>query len=164
MGNNNRGGFGGSGRSGGRAGGGFRGRSGGFDRERGEGSRGGGFDRARRPTEMYDVVCDKCGKECQVPFKPTGGRPVLCSDCFRQSGGGSRSSGFDRERGEGSRGGGFDRGRGDSSRGGSSSGISSEQLNKINAKLGKIIEILDSFEIETEDDDADESEEDSKEN
>ena len=124
--NRDRGGFGGSG---GRFGGGFRGR-------------GGGFGRDRRPAEMHDVVCDKCGKECQVPFKPTGDKPVLCSDCFRQGG--------------------------SSSRGGSSSGISSEQFNQLNAKLDKIIEILENWEVDIEDDEVDEfdksneSEDDSK--
>ena len=24
----------------------------------------------------------KCGKECQVPFKPTEGKAVYCSECF----------------------------------------------------------------------------------
>lgn len=32
--------------------------------------------------EMYDVVCDECKKNCQVPFKPDEGRPVYCRDCF----------------------------------------------------------------------------------
>jgi CxxC-x17-CxxC domain-containing protein len=37
--------------------------------------------RANRP--MYDAVCAKCGKPCQVPFKPREDRPVYCSDCYR---------------------------------------------------------------------------------
>lgn len=32
--------------------------------------------------EMFDAVCASCGKPCRVPFKPTEGRPVYCSDCF----------------------------------------------------------------------------------
>lgn len=32
--------------------------------------------------EMFDAVCASCGKPCKVPFKPTEGRPVYCSDCF----------------------------------------------------------------------------------
>lgn len=32
--------------------------------------------------EMFDAVCASCGKTCKVPFKPTEGRPVYCSDCF----------------------------------------------------------------------------------
>ncbi|HNX20034.1 MAG TPA: zinc-ribbon domain containing protein [Acidobacteriota bacterium] len=36
-----------------------------------------GGDRVRHP-----IVCQQCGKEDTVPFKPTAGRPVLCRDCF----------------------------------------------------------------------------------
>ena len=32
--------------------------------------------------KMYKAVCSDCGKECEVPFKPTEGRPVFCRDCF----------------------------------------------------------------------------------
>ncbi len=35
------------------------------------------------PREMHDAVCARCGNDTQVPFKPTGARPVYCSDCFR---------------------------------------------------------------------------------
>lgn len=34
------------------------------------------------PREMTKVVCSDCGKECEVPFKPTEGRPVYCRDCL----------------------------------------------------------------------------------
>ena len=43
---------------------------------------------SRPPRQMFDAVCAECGKETQVPFQPTGSRPVYCSDCFRASGGG----------------------------------------------------------------------------
>jgi CxxC-x17-CxxC domain-containing protein len=36
----------------------------------------------REPKEMHKTVCDDCKKECEVPFKPTEGRPVYCRDCF----------------------------------------------------------------------------------
>jgi CxxC-x17-CxxC domain-containing protein len=36
-------------------------------------------------TEMHRAVCSDCGKACEVPFKPTGSKPVLCSDCFSNS-------------------------------------------------------------------------------
>lgn len=57
----------------------------------------GGFGGPRRgsggPREMHDAVCSGCGKACQVPFHPTGEKPVYCSDCFQgQRGGSSRSS------------------------------------------------------------------------
>ncbi|MFH1630751.1 MAG: CxxC-x17-CxxC domain-containing protein [Candidatus Aenigmatarchaeota archaeon] len=42
----------------------------------------GGFDRG--PREMHKVTCSECGKECEVPFKPTEGRPVFCKDCFQK--------------------------------------------------------------------------------
>ncbi len=35
------------------------------------------------PQKMYKAVCAECGKECEVPFKPTEGRPVYCKECFR---------------------------------------------------------------------------------
>ncbi|MFA5612973.1 MAG: CxxC-x17-CxxC domain-containing protein [Methanoculleus sp.] len=34
------------------------------------------------PREMTKTICSDCGKECEVPFKPTEGRPVYCQDCF----------------------------------------------------------------------------------
>ena len=46
----------------------------------GIGGYGGG---SRGPREMFDAVCARCGKDTQVPFRPTGARPVYCSDCFR---------------------------------------------------------------------------------
>jgi CxxC-x17-CxxC domain-containing protein len=42
---------------------------------------GGSYDRA--PRQMYDAVCADCGRTAQVPFQPTGSRPVYCNDCFR---------------------------------------------------------------------------------
>ena len=42
-------------------------------------------NRSSRP-EMHEVTCDKCGKNCEVPFRPTEGKPVYCSDCFRKDG------------------------------------------------------------------------------
>ena len=54
---------------------------------RGFGGRRGGFGRSDdRPREMFKTVCSNCGKECEVPFKPTSGKPVYCSDCFEKMG------------------------------------------------------------------------------
>ena len=37
---------------------------------------------ATKPArEMYTAICAECGKECQVPFKPTEGKAVYCSEC-----------------------------------------------------------------------------------
>ena len=35
--------------------------------------------------QRFDITCDQCGKNDSVPFKPSSGRPVLCSDCFSAS-------------------------------------------------------------------------------
>ena len=45
------------------------------------GAFGGGFDRGAR--QMFAATCSRCGKETEVPFRPTNGKPVFCSDCFR---------------------------------------------------------------------------------
>jgi len=34
------------------------------------------------PREMTKTTCSDCGAECEVPFKPTEGRPVYCRDCL----------------------------------------------------------------------------------
>ena len=44
----------------------------------------------RRQREMFSATCSSCGKEAQVPFQPSGDKPVYCSDCFQQRGGASR--------------------------------------------------------------------------
>ena len=53
-----------------------------------------GRDSGRRSFEkqMHEVTCDKCGKRCEVPFKPTEGKPVYCSDCFEKGGSSNRYS------------------------------------------------------------------------
>ncbi len=42
----------------------------------------GGNNMNRQDRQMYDVVCDGCGRPTQVPFQPRGDRPVYCRDCF----------------------------------------------------------------------------------
>lgn len=34
------------------------------------------------PREMHKAVCSECGQECEVPFKPTEGKPVYCRSCY----------------------------------------------------------------------------------
>jgi CxxC-x17-CxxC domain-containing protein len=31
---------------------------------------------------MFSATCSSCGREAQVPFRPSGTKPVYCSDCF----------------------------------------------------------------------------------
>lgn len=37
-------------------------------------------EQPRRP--MFTVICFDCGKDCEIPFKPSAGRPVYCRECF----------------------------------------------------------------------------------
>jgi CxxC-x17-CxxC domain-containing protein len=115
---------------GGRSEGGFGGhRDGGFGGGRREGGfRGGGFGGGRREfsradKEMTSVKCDKCGEMCEVPFKPTGDKPVYCSTCFRKNDSGSDFS--------------------SRSSSGSGSGVSKSDIIEINNKLDRILAILE---------------------
>jgi len=92
-----------------------------FERRRND-REGSGRSDFRRPEggrdlEMFDIVCDKCGKKSQVPFKPTSSKPVYCRDCFK------KNDSLD-----------------SSSKG--NSGLSSEDFAKINNKLDKIMKAL----------------------
>ena len=50
----------------------------------GYGGGGGGYgNRDRGTREMFTATCSNCGNEARVPFRPTSGKPVYCSDCFR---------------------------------------------------------------------------------
>jgi CxxC-x17-CxxC domain-containing protein len=64
---------------------------------------------------MHEAICATCGKSCEVPFRPTGDKPVYCSDCF---------------------------GKGSKSSAGPRNDNSKEQFNSLNAKLYKIIKFL----------------------
>ena len=104
---------------------------------------GGGFrkdrDSDRWPREMHDATCSRCGNKCQVPFKPTGSKPVFCSDCFRQNESGNT---FGANRGKPER--------------QTQSEEPGKHFNQINAKLDRILKVLEDLEIdydEEEDDD-----------
>ena len=78
------------GAGGGYSAGGSSGSSGGYGSSGGGsyGGGGGGGGRDRGPREMFTATCSSCGKDAQVPFRPTSGKPVYCSDCFRTQRGG----------------------------------------------------------------------------
>jgi CxxC-x17-CxxC domain-containing protein len=57
----------------------------------GGGGGGGGYGRSER--QMYAATCSQCGRETEVPFPPTPGRPVLCRECFAASKGTSPGGG-----------------------------------------------------------------------
>jgi len=99
--------------------GGFGGGRGGFDRSNDRGNR-----------EMFSATCSNCGKECQVPFRPTNGKPVYCSDCFEKMGNGGHT---DAPR--------FERPAFNSR---PAEGGNKAQLDVLSAKLDKIIKLLES--------------------
>ncbi|MBL7131986.1 MAG: hypothetical protein ISS45_11420 [Candidatus Omnitrophica bacterium] len=44
-------------------------------------------DRERQDNDPREriytrVICADCKKECEIPFKPSGDRPVYCKECF----------------------------------------------------------------------------------
>jgi len=71
-----------------------------------------------RERSFTQAVCAECGKQCEVPFKPSGDRPVYCKECFSKRrgsdsfGGGHRENDFPPRRSFNKRGGGENRGTG----------------------------------------------------
>ena len=62
----------------------------------GGGGGGGGMSYGRTERQMFATTCSNCGRDTEVPFMPTSGRPVLCRDCFnasKPSSGGGRMGG-----------------------------------------------------------------------
>ncbi|HOE68560.1 MAG TPA: hypothetical protein PK997_00060 [Candidatus Omnitrophota bacterium] len=47
-----------------------------------QGERGPGGRRRRRERTTFKTVCAACGKECEIPFKPSSDRAVYCDACF----------------------------------------------------------------------------------
>ena len=89
-----------------------------------------GPGKSRLDYQMHKVICDKCGIECEVPFKPTSNKPVYCSDCFKKD--------------ESPRGRSFGR-KPESSRNrdsGSRQPSNTKELDLINEKLNKIMKAL----------------------
>ena len=80
---------------------------------------------------MYKATCSECGKECEVPFRPTNGKPVYCSECFEKKGNG-RSDSRRPERSE-FRAPSFDQ---------------KAQFDTLGAKLDKIISLLEPKKVE----------------
>lgn len=97
-----------------------------FNRDSGSGGRQDfgrrGFGgRGDRPS-MHRATCAKCGNECEVPFKPSGDKPVYCSKCFEDIGGSVSKRFGDRNHRQPQ---------------------SNTQLEAINTKLDKILAILE---------------------
>lgn len=96
-----------------------------------------GFDnRSSRPMVMHQAVCSNCGRSCEVPFRPTGDKPVYCRECFAAKGGASNGDRFGKKD------------RRDfapsapsraSSQGGGGNDELKKQLESVNAKLERLI-------------------------
>jgi len=42
-----------------------------------------------RERTLHKAICADCNKECEVPFRPSGDRPVYCKECFSKRKAGS---------------------------------------------------------------------------
>ena len=42
-----------------------------------------GSNGSRPQRQMFPAVCASCGVETEVPFQPSGEKPVYCRDCFQ---------------------------------------------------------------------------------
>lgn len=110
-----------------------------FNRDNNSGRRGNysnrSFGGGSSDREMFKATCADCGNACEIPFKPSTGRPVYCRDCFKKHSP-DEGRGRDTDR---------DRNRSQSSRGTEPrpfNNPSLPQLNDINAKLDRILELL----------------------
>jgi len=96
------------------------------------------FDRPSRPEgrfdgprsrntglELHKAVCAKCGESCEVPFKPSNNKPVYCRECFKKN--------------EGSR---FEPREKPNDRPEPRASPSSDEFEKINRKLDRIMKSL----------------------
>jgi CxxC-x17-CxxC domain-containing protein len=110
-----------------------------YNRDRGNRPGGGNrnFGRPRFTNdrqEMYSATCANCGKQCEVPFRPTGNKPVLCRECFQNNRGSDlrrpERSSFDRPRFNNE-----DRSR---------TNDYTAQFESLNAKMDKILDLLQS--------------------
>jgi CxxC-x17-CxxC domain-containing protein len=125
-------------------------RSGGRNGER-EGGRSGGFqkrsfggsDRGNKEQMMHQAVCSECHKKCEVPFRPTTGKPVYCKDCFGNKGnrneGGRNENSYSKTE--------CDRVPAKihyENKGGSDEGVK-RQLTEVSIKLDRLIKAMESF-------------------
>lgn len=98
----------------------------------------GSSDRSDR-FEMHQTTCSKCGNDCQVPFRPTTGKPVYCKKCFDEIRGASPKR-YD-EKNSAPKHSNFSENRRDSGRGNNEDQYK-KQFESLNWKLDKILKIL----------------------
>jgi CxxC-x17-CxxC domain-containing protein len=49
-------------------------------------------DNIHRERILHKAICAECNKECEVPFRPSGDRPVYCKECFAKRRNDARSA------------------------------------------------------------------------
>ena len=118
-----------------------------FGKDRSGNRRFGGNRGGSRP-DMHSAKCSECGNACEVPFRPTGEKPVYCSDCFRrrrnensQDGGKSYSGNRDSK----SR---YEEKPSYQNSGSQNTENHKAQFENLNTKLDKILRVLSSVGIE----------------
>jgi CxxC-x17-CxxC domain-containing protein len=105
------------------------------------------FEKKLYDNAMHTATCSGCGKDCQVPFKPNGKKPVFCSACYvreekgggddyRKESRGEKSSFYEKKSGYQSRS--HDRPESRPSL----NGITTEQFKTLNAKLDAILKMI----------------------
>ena len=55
-----------------------------MDNDRRGGFRGDRGFRPSGPREMHKATCADCKQETEVPFVPSGDRPVYCRECYQK--------------------------------------------------------------------------------
>lgn len=117
-------------------------KSGGFKKPFQNGSFDGRGDRKEGRTDMHPATCATCGRACEVPFRPTGDRPVYCRDCFGKksgnTGGGDRFSKKEFTAPVSIKPQSENRGGGDNV---------TRQLELVNAKLERLIQVVETLSI-----------------
>ena len=105
-------------------------------------------------VQMHSATCSECEARCEVPFKPNGRKPVLCTNCFRDRDSASsskRNYGDDRETSRSFR----ETPSRDNARGEGNFEVV-KQLKALNDKMEKLLELMSEFEqgdFEDEDED-----------
>ena len=114
-----------------------------FDRRDGRRGGGEGFRPGNRPVTMHRAICSNCGQNCEVPFRPTGDKPVYCNNCFGKIRAASNGAGGG-DRGRDNRAPRRDFGGGDSPRPRNDGNADVlRQLTEINTKLERIVRVME---------------------
>ncbi|MBI1933318.1 MAG: hypothetical protein HYS24_12350 [Ignavibacteriales bacterium] len=112
------------------------------DRKKNFGQRvGRDFERSSERPLMHRATCDHCGKDCEVPFKPTSGKPIYCSSCFDKNQNRDQKK-FGYERADKKFGGGDLRKKDYNSENVGNSEHLKKEIAQLNGKLDKILDIL----------------------